>query len=106
MAACVSTPPLAPCALATKSVVVSNIPIGGEIVIIGSVLVYFQDYDSFFVALEDEKLYNYLGIDAPEDELEYIIAHQVSVSAYYRLCNRKLRNTGPNTAALWQTTCS
>jgi len=34
---------------------------------------YLQDYSSFFQAVECEQLYEYLKIDIPEEEVEYIV---------------------------------
>jgi hypothetical protein len=33
----------------------------------------FQDYQSFFEAVESEELFEYLRIEIPKDEVEYII---------------------------------
>ena len=32
----------------------------------------FQDYDGFFHALECEKLFEYLDLEVPQDEVEYL----------------------------------
>ena len=34
--------------------------------------VLFQDYDGFFRALECEQLFEYLNLEVPKDEVEYL----------------------------------
>ena len=36
-------------------------------------ILLFQDYQSFFEAVESEELFEYLRIDIPKEEVEYII---------------------------------
>jgi len=44
---------------------------------------YIGDYTTFFQAVECEQLYEYLKIDIPKDEVEYIVKHaaEVEISA-------------------------
>ena len=49
----------------------------------------FQDYESFFEAVEHEELFEFLGMEAPEDEVEYIIKHEVESEEEVRMMNQK-----------------
>lgn len=37
----------------------------------GSDVFFFQDYHSFFEAVETERLFQYLDLEVPEDEVEF-----------------------------------
>ena len=42
-------------------------------------LIFFQDYEAFFTAVERENLFSYLQLLAPPTEIEYQRSHQLPV---------------------------